>query len=201
MTTINKTAAQTLLDNLNPETREAVMNIARDEVVSQLTGKLATAPAKKNTAKKAVAKKAKEGQGKTAVRHVATDGRSASQFIRDCAADMSAKDVIAAGALVGLELKPALVSNVRKNAAIAAGKAPKAPKAPKAEKVVDPNAPKRGPGRPKGSTNKNKKTAVEEPAVAEVAAEAASTETAEVSKPAQEELIVSPETAEESVSA
>lgn len=58
----------------------------------------------------------RRGPGK---RQITNDGteRSASQFIRDCKDTMSANEVVDAGKEVGLEIAPALVYNVRNQAA------------------------------------------------------------------------------------
>jgi hypothetical protein len=165
MTTSNKNLALSILSTLATETQEVLAAHFRQQVASEIAGtlttKIAAKPANK-TAKKPTEKKPTENkEGKRMInRQKTNDGteRSASQFIRDCDSSLNAKQVCEAGKVLGLEIEPVLVYNVRKQAAGKVEKPAKTPKTPKEPKVVDPNAPKRSRGRPAGSKNKPKLT-------------------------------------------
>ncbi len=112
MTKINTTVAN-ILSTLSSDAAEALRQHYRAEatakIVADITGEKPAAPRRAATAVKAETKKGQNRQ------HTA-DGRSASQFIRDCGEDMSAKDVVETAAKEGLIIETSLVYNVRAQA-------------------------------------------------------------------------------------
>jgi hypothetical protein len=96
---------ETILSTLSPEAASVLENHFRQRFVSELSAGL---PGN--------AKPAKRSGQKASVRQRTADGRSASQFIRDCDDNLSAKDVVAKAAEAGLTVKESLVYNVRQQA-------------------------------------------------------------------------------------
>lgn len=106
MANTNKNAEQ-ILSTLNPEAAEALRAHFRAEAAQEIAAGLTGGPAPKA--------RRTRGPAKGATRKVTNDGteRNASQFIRDCDDSMSAKEVVEAGAKVGLDIAQPLVYNVR----------------------------------------------------------------------------------------
>lgn len=145
MANTNTPNAESVLSTLSEETRSSLETHFRQQIASELTG--GVSEPRKRPGRPAGSKAAKSGRGR-GKRLMTNDGteRSASQFIRDCKDSMSAKEVVEAAKEVGLNIAPALVYNVRKNAEKKAAeakpaKAPKA-KADKADKKESKASPK-----------------------------------------------------------
>jgi len=100
---------ESILSTLSPEAASVLENHYRQQIASELAAGIVGSAKPVKRASKA-AKKAGPVRQKT------SDGRSASQFIRDCDAanpDISAKDVCAKAAEAGLNVNAPLVYNVR----------------------------------------------------------------------------------------
>lgn len=115
MTKTNTTVA-TILSTLSAEAVSELRSHFRTEVATEIAAGL-VAP-EKPAARRATAVKAPEVKKAGPNRQRTNDGteRSASQFIRDCGEEMSAKDVVEAAAKVGLDIEAPLVYNVRAQA-------------------------------------------------------------------------------------
>ena len=102
----NTANPEMILSTLSPDAASALETHFRQRFVSELSAGLPSS-----------AKPAKRSSGSKATpRQRTADGRSASQFIRDCDDSMSAKDVVAKAAEAGLNVKASLVYNVRHQA-------------------------------------------------------------------------------------
>ena len=99
-----------ILSTLSPDAASALETHFRQRFVSELSAGLPSSakPAKRSSGSKATPT--------PTPRQRTADGRSASQFIRDCDDSMSAKDVVAKAAEAGLTVKASLVYNVRHQA-------------------------------------------------------------------------------------
>ena len=113
MTKINTTVAN-ILSTLSSDAAEALRQHYRAEATAEIVAGLTGGekPAAPRRAATAVKAETKRGQNR---QHTA-DGRSASQFIRDCGEELSAKDVVEAASKVGLTIEASLVYNVRAQA-------------------------------------------------------------------------------------
>lgn len=108
MTNIN---AETILANLAPSATEILRSHFRAEVAAEIsTGIITEKPQPKRT--KTITAVTDKKRGPQNRQHTA-DGVSSSQFIRNCCPDMSAKEVVEAGAKAGLVFSTSLVCNVR----------------------------------------------------------------------------------------
>ena len=132
MTTKNTTVA--ILSAMSPAFAAQVLSTMNPaEAAATLAAMSDTTPAA--APKRRVAKEAKEEKKAGPNRQHTNDGteRSASQFIRDCGDEMSAKDVVEKAATVGLTIEAPLVYNVRAQAKKRAENALNAEEAAKAD--------------------------------------------------------------------
>jgi hypothetical protein len=108
MSNTNTSNVSAVLSALSPEAVSELESHFRRQFAHELIGgHVSAAPSPKAT----------RAKGNPSPRKTTSDGRTASDFIRDCSLDMSPKEVQTAAADLGLEIALPLVYAVRKAAA------------------------------------------------------------------------------------
>ncbi len=113
MTKTNTVNVTSILSTLSPAAAEALRSHFREEAVAEITSTLSGSAPKAATKR---VEKTEKAEKRGPNRQHTADGRSASQFIRDCGEEMSAKDVVEAASQAGLTIEAPLVYNVRAQA-------------------------------------------------------------------------------------